>query len=183
MPAAKLSVSRAKSSGTAHRGDAAMRSLYWTTPVACAGRGQPLGIGREFGQRIDTLQPRPTRREILRWNAAQLVAAGGIVPGVAGARDLARYVIGGQRPPSAAAFQEDAARGAVGAAEGQQQEHGRRQNTRRAEDGLTGYIDHVHDACGGGVAWGRLGAGYGGIGKHQHALRWIHGPGLLPGDL
>src|ERR1700682_2376088 len=126
MPAAKLSVSRAKSSGTAHRGDAAMRSPYRTTPVACAGRGQPLGIGREFGQRIDTLQPRPTRREILRWNAAQLVAAGGIVPGVARARDLARYVIGGQRPRSAAAFQEDGARSAGGAAAGKRQKDRRR---------------------------------------------------------
>jgi hypothetical protein len=50
---------------------------------------QPLRVGPKLRERVDTLRPRLAGREVLRRNTAQLVAAGGIVPGVAGARDLA----------------------------------------------------------------------------------------------
>jgi hypothetical protein len=50
---------------------------------------QALRVGPELRQRVDALRPRSAGRKVLRWNTAQLVAAGGIVPGVAGTRDLA----------------------------------------------------------------------------------------------
>src|SRR5215470_19340440 len=92
MPAANPARSSTKSSGTGHRRERAI------------GRGSLLGDGVVPAPE-HALRPRLARREVLRRNTAQLIAAGGIVPGVTGTRDLARHVVGGEGPWGAAALE------------------------------------------------------------------------------